>query len=96
MRTPAQRGFVLVAARELRWIIRDRVALFLMVGVPLIAFFILGLTFSSAVIRGLSTFVVDADHSATSETLIQSVAAAPGISLSGQRRGKKLRDPECY
>jgi ABC-2 type transport system permease protein len=74
----------LVAARELRWIIKDRVALFLMVGVPLIAFFILGLTFNSAVIRGLNTVVVDADHSATSETLIQSVAAAPGISLSGR------------
>jgi ABC-2 type transport system permease protein len=84
MRAPAQSGFVLVAARELRWIIKDRIALFLMVGVPLIAFFILGLTFSSAVIRGLNTVVVDADHSATAETLIQSVAAAPGISLSGR------------
>ena len=84
MKSPAKPGFVLVAARELRWIIKDRVALFLMVGVPLIAFTILGLTFSSAVIRGLNTFVVDADHSATSETLIQSVAAAPGISLNGR------------
>jgi ABC-2 type transport system permease protein len=82
MKTPAQPGFVLVAARELRWIRRDRTALFLLVGVPLIAFFILGLTFSNAVIRGLNTVVVDADSSATSRTLVQSIAGAPGISLS--------------
>ena len=37
MRTPARPGFILVAARELRWIRRDRTALFLLVGVPLIA-----------------------------------------------------------
>jgi ABC-2 type transport system permease protein len=84
MRLPAQPGFALVATRELRWIVRNRIALFLMVGVPLIAFAILGLTFSSAVIRGLNTVVVDADRSATSDTLIQSVAATPGISLSGR------------
>jgi ABC-2 type transport system permease protein len=82
MRSPASPGFVLVAARELRWIRRDRTALFLLVGVPLIAFFILGLTFSNAVIRGLNTVVVDADGSAASRTLLQSIAAAPGIALS--------------
>src|SRR5262245_30745269 len=84
MRAPARPGFSLVAARELRWIIKDRVALFLMVGVPLIAFFILSLTFSNAIIRGLNTVVVDADHSTTGESLIQSIAAAPGISLSSR------------
>lgn len=84
MRAPAHPGFVLVAARELRWIRRDRVALFLMVGVPLIAFFMLGLTFSSAVIRGLNTVVVDADGSAASRTLVQSIAGAPGITLGAR------------
>lgn len=82
MRMPAAPGFVLVAARELRWIVKDRVALFLMVGVPLIAFAILGLTFSNAVIRGLNTVVVDADHTASAQTLISSIDAAPGVSLS--------------
>jgi ABC-2 type transport system permease protein len=82
VKTPTAPGIVLVAARELRWIRRDRTALFLLVGVPLIAFFILGLTFSNAVIRGLNTVVVDADGSAASRTLMQSIAGAPGISLS--------------
>ena len=81
---PAEPGFVLVATRELRWILRDRIALFLMVGVPLIAFAVLGLTFSSAVIRGLNTVVVDADHTPTSHAMAQAVAAAPGISLSAR------------
>jgi ABC-2 type transport system permease protein len=81
MRRPPRPGFVLVATRELRWIVRDRIALFLMVGVPLIAFAVLSLTFSNAVIRGLTTVVVDADRTPSSEAVIQSVAAAPGISL---------------
>ena len=42
MIAPPRPGFVLVATRELRWIFRDKVALFLMVGVPLIAFAVLG------------------------------------------------------
>jgi ABC-2 type transport system permease protein len=81
MRPPPSPGFILVATRELRWILRDRVALFLMVGVPLIAFAILSLTFNSAVIRGLNTVVVDADHSPTSLEFVQSMAAAPGVTL---------------
>ena len=45
--------------RELRWIRRDRVAAFLILGVPLIAFALLAWTFSSAVVRGLGVVVVD-------------------------------------
>ena len=81
---PANPGFLLVATRELRWIVRDRVALFLMIGVPLIAFAVLGLTFSSAVIRGLNTVVVDADQTPTSRAMVEAIAAAPGISLSAR------------
>ncbi len=84
MIAPPRPGFVLVATRELRWIFRDKIALFLMVGVPLIAFAVLGLTFSSAVIRGLNTVVVDADKTPTSMALVQAIEAAPGISLSAR------------
>jgi ABC-2 type transport system permease protein len=84
MIAPAEPGFLLVATRELRWILRDRIALFLMIGVPLIAFFVLGLTFSSGVIRGLNTVVVDADRTPTSLALLQAVQAAPGVSLSSR------------
>jgi ABC-2 type transport system permease protein len=55
-----------------------------MVGVPLIAFFYLGLTYSSAVIRGLNTIVVDADNTPTSHGIVQAIASAPGVSLSGR------------
>ena len=40
-------GFVLVATRELRWIVRDRIALFLFVGVAVITGTVLRLTFSN-------------------------------------------------
>ena len=38
MKRPPRPGVLHVAARELRWMRRDRVALFLTIGVPLIAF----------------------------------------------------------
>jgi ABC-2 type transport system permease protein len=81
MIAPPRPGFVLVATRELRWIFRDKVAMFLMIGVPLIAFTVLSLTFSTAVIRGLYTVVVDADRTPASLSFVQSIEAAPGISL---------------
>jgi ABC-2 type transport system permease protein len=81
MIAPSRPGFVLVATRELRWIYRDTVALFLIVGVPLIAFVVLGLTYSSAVIRGLNTVIVDADRTTESLIFVQSIEGAPGISV---------------
>jgi ABC-2 type transport system permease protein len=58
---------------------RDRLALFLAVGVPLIALALLAWTFSNAVIRDLRVSVVDADRTAASMTYVQSIAAAPGV-----------------
>jgi ABC-2 type transport system permease protein len=81
-RLTAQPGIALVALRELRWLRRDRVALLLLVGVPLLAFALLAATFSSAVVRGLGVVVVDADRSAASARFIESVSAAPGVGLT--------------
>ena len=53
MRRRAKPGFLLVAARELRWLLHDRVALILIFGVPLFTFVVLGAAFSHPVIRGL-------------------------------------------
>jgi ABC-2 type transport system permease protein len=61
---------------------RDRVALFLALGVPIIAFTILSLIFSNAVIRNLRVTVVDADRSPTSLIYLQAVASAPGVSVA--------------
>ena len=79
---PKRAGLFAVAAREVRWIRRDPVARFLLFGVPVIAFALLGFTFSNAVIRGLDVVVVDMDNSATSRLFVQSLAAAPGISVA--------------
>ncbi len=61
---------------------RDGVALVLAVLVPCIAFAILTLTFSNAVIRNLRVAIVDADHSATSLIYVQSIASAPGVTVA--------------
>jgi ABC-2 type transport system permease protein len=82
MRPPPRPGILLVATRELRWMRRDRLALFLAIGVPLIAFALLAWTFSNAVIRDLRVSIVDADRSSTSMIYVQAVASAPGISVA--------------
>src|ERR1043166_348435 len=82
MKPPLRPGFLLVATRELRWIWRDKVALFLIAAIPLMAFAALSFTFSSAVIRDLNTIIVDADHTATSAAYVSSIDAAPGVTVS--------------
>ena len=81
---PFRPGPLAVAAREVQWIFRDPVARFLLLGVPVIAFAVLGFTFSHAVVRGLGVVVVDMDNSATSQQFVQTVAAAPGIAVTGR------------
>src|SRR5262249_57698422 len=74
-------GFLLVAQREWRWLIRDRVALLLIFGVPLFAFVVLTTVFSHPVIRGLGVTVVDEDKSDASHALVEYVAASPSMKI---------------
>jgi ABC-2 type transport system permease protein len=76
------KGLVAVALREVDWIWHDRVALFLVLGVPLLAFAVLSLTFSNAVVRELRVDVVDSDLSPTSAIFVQAVNAAPGVAVT--------------
>ena len=82
MKPPAKPGFLLVARRELRWLMHDRAALILIFGVPLFAFVTLTAVFSHSVIRELGVVVVDADRSDTSRVFIEQVAASPGLSIA--------------
>lgn len=82
MRAFPKPGLLLVATRELRWMRRDGVALVLIILVPVIAFAILTLTFSNAVIRNLGVAIVDADRSATSLAYVQAIGSAPGVTVA--------------
>jgi ABC-2 type transport system permease protein len=82
MRAPARPGLLLVAAREWRWMRRDRLALFLAIGVPVIAFAILAGIFSNAVVRNLRVAVLDSDRSSTSLTYVQAIGSAPGVRIA--------------
>jgi ABC-2 type transport system permease protein len=82
MKRPPQPGLLLVAAREWRWMRRDRLALFLAIGVPIFAFAILAVIFSNAVVRNLRVTIVDADRSPTSRLYVQAIASAPGVSVA--------------
>jgi len=77
----AKPGFLLVARRELRWLLHDRAARLLVFGVPLFAFVVLTAAFSNPVIRGLGVVVVDTDRSDTSRALVEQVAASPGLNI---------------
>src|SRR5882724_6565678 len=74
-------GFLLVARREWRWLLHDRVALILIFGVPLFAFVVLSAAFSNPVIRGLGIVVVDQDRSETSRAFVEQIAASPNLSI---------------
>jgi ABC-2 type transport system permease protein len=82
MKPPPRPGLGLVALREIRFFRRDRAGYLLTIVVPLVAFAVLTWTFSSAVVRGLNIVVVDADRSEVSAKLVQSIAAAPGLSVA--------------
>jgi ABC-2 type transport system permease protein len=81
--TAARRGGILeVALREVTWMWRDKVALLVVLAVPLLAFAILATTFSNAVIRDLNVDVVDQDRTPTSQTFAQAVSSAPGVTVA--------------
>jgi ABC-2 type transport system permease protein len=81
MRPAPKPGFWLVATREWRWLLHDRVALILIFGVPLFALVTLTAVFSHPVIRDLGVVVVDADRSETSRAFVEQVAASPNLSI---------------
>ena len=74
-------GFLLVAKRECQWLLRDRVALILILGVPLFAFVVLTTVFSHPVIRGLGVSIADEDRSDASRALVEYVAASPSLHI---------------
>ena len=82
MAAPASAGITAVAAREVAWIWRDKVALLLVIGIPLIAFALLSATFSNAVIRDLRVDVVDQDRTKTSQNFVQAISSAPGVAVA--------------
>src|SRR5262249_3927478 len=82
MKPRAKPGFRLVAAREWRWLRHDRVALFLIFGVPLFGFLVLAAAFSQPVIRGLGVAVVDADRSDASRAFVEQIAASPNLRIA--------------
>ncbi|HEX9525104.1 MAG TPA: ABC transporter permease [Reyranella sp.] len=82
MSAPLGPGLVGVAVRELRWLWHDRVALALVIAVPVIAIALLSLTFSNAVIRDLRVDVVDQDRTQASMTYVQALNAAPGVNVT--------------
>src|SRR5271157_4829433 len=81
MRSGPKPGFLLVAAREWRWLLHDRAALILIFGVPLFAFAVLTAVFSHPVIRDLGVVIADADRSETSRAFAEEVAASSGLSI---------------
>ncbi|MCW6507736.1 ABC transporter permease [Lichenifustis flavocetrariae] len=82
MSEPLRPGLLAVALREVAWIRRDRVARLMVLVVPLVAFALLAMTFSNAVIRQLKVDVVDQDRSQASQALVRAIDAAPGVTIA--------------
>ena len=86
MRRKPKPGFMLVARREWRWLLRDRTALILIFGVPLFAFAVLTAVFSHPVIRELGIVIVDADRS---EKLAGLRGGGGGVARAQHRRARQ-------
>ena len=86
LRRPPKPGSWLVAKREWRWLLHDRVALILIFGVPLFAFVVLSAAFSHPVVRDLGVVVVDADRSEVSRAFVEQVG---GLAESRHRRAHR-------
>jgi ABC-2 type transport system permease protein len=84
MSSASKPGFLAVARRECQWLVRDRVALLLIFGVPLFAFVVLTTVFSHPVIRHLGVTVVDEDRSDASRALVEYIAASPSLQIVGR------------
>jgi ABC-2 type transport system permease protein len=82
MKRPPQPGLLLVAAREARWIRRHKAALFLLAGIPCIAFALLAWAFSNAVIRDQRIAIVDMDRSPASMAYVQAISSSPGVRIA--------------
>jgi ABC-2 type transport system permease protein len=82
MSEPLRPGLLAVAVREVAWVRQDPVARLMVLAIPLIAFALLAMTFSNAVIRQLRVDVVDQDRSQTSMTLVQAIDAAPSVTVA--------------
>ncbi|RFB80929.1 ABC transporter permease [Methylovirgula sp. 4M-Z18] len=77
-------GVAAVAAREVAWLRRDFVARLLVLYLPLIVIGALTIIFSNGVIRNLHIDVVDADRTAISDGLVQTVDASPNIRITSR------------
>src|SRR4029077_2013329 len=84
MRPAPKPGFWLVARREWRWLLHDRMALILIFGVPLFALTVLTAVFSHPVIRGLAVAVVDEDRSETSYAFVEQIGSSPSLSIGAR------------
>jgi ABC-2 type transport system permease protein len=82
MKRPPHPGLLLVMAREARWLSRHKAALFLLIGVPCIAFALLAWAFSNAVIRDQRIAIVDSDRSSTSMAYVQAIGSSPGVEVA--------------
>lgn len=74
-------GFWLVATREWRWMLRDRVMPILVLGIPLLAVIVLTAVFSHQVMRGLGVVVVDDDRTELSARFVESISASPTLAI---------------
>src|SRR5262249_28235333 len=81
MRPAPKRGFWLVAKREWRCLLHDRLPPTFLFRLPLFAFALLPAVFSHPVIRDLGVVVVDADRSDTSRIFVEHVAASPSLNI---------------
>jgi len=80
----ARPGIMLALVREIRWIFRRKVVVFMTIIFPLLVFYILTGVFGTGLPVGLPIAVIDKDHSSLSRHMLRMVDASPDVAITNQ------------
>lgn len=80
----ARPGLLLALIRELRWILRRRMVVFMTIIFPLLIFYALTGVFGTGLPVDLPVAVIDNDHSALSRHILRMVDATPDVKITDQ------------
>ncbi|MFN4309579.1 MAG: ABC transporter permease [Ferrovibrio sp.] len=80
----ARPGIMLALVREIRWIFRRKVVVFMTIIFPLLVFYILTGVFGTGLPVGLPIADIDKDHSSLSRHMLRMVDASPDVAITNQ------------
>lgn len=80
----ARPGIMLALVREVRWIFRRKIVVFMTIIFPILIFYVLTGVFGTGLPVGLPIAVIDKDHSSLSRHMLRMIDASPDVAIAHQ------------